>query len=222
MKSQGDHRDDVDQDDPPLLKALRDLVVQVAHRVAAFDVRNRVAKLHGVPEVAHVDAQEDENDGAQQRRVGGGSPGRMCRSRLDGVDSIAALAAAGGAVAVPECESLDGVKRKARVQTVAKSADERIRGHEVSVVVEGNSFISPKQLQVAGEVDGQERDEEQTGEAHDDLLADRGGDEAYEPIHRRAGSAFAYVAKVAFVTVVKETSFCEGAKAARLFGMGRL
>lgn len=48
-------------------------------------------------------------------------------------------------------------------------------GHKPGVDIEGPASIAGQQLEVTNQVDDEEKDEENSGQAHDDLLSQGGG-----------------------------------------------
>ena len=61
--------------------------------------------------------------------------------------------------------------------------DNGIVGHKAGIYIECFPAIIDQELQIAAEMDDQEWDQEQPGEAHHILLPERRGKKSYDPVH---------------------------------------
>lgn len=87
------------------------------------------------------------------------------------------VAALGQAIGPREQDPLDGMEQDAGIQANGDDLDDRVVRHEGGVDIERSSAVIRQELEIAGHVDDEEEDQEDAGEAHDDLLSQGGGQE---------------------------------------------
>ena len=170
---QGEYADEVYDHHPGFLEGYVDATVDILYGFVVARVGDHgklVCKAHLDPEVAHVEAEEGEDEDAEQGHILRG-PGST-RDFAFGV-----FAAFGLAIHDGQGDSLEGVQEDKRVQAYRDHPDEGVFGHEGRVDIEGPAPVVGEELEVAGHVDDEEEDQEDAGEAHDHFLAERGGEE---------------------------------------------
>ena len=105
VDGQGEDTDEIDSDKPDILKGYIDAAVDVLDgffMAGVIDHRKLVGKAHLDPEVAHVEAQEGEDQDAQQGHIFRGPGGA-------GDFAVGVAAAFGFLVHEGQCDSLDGM-----------------------------------------------------------------------------------------------------------------
>ena len=179
VDGQGEDTDQVDDDDPDILEGYIDAAVDVLDGFVVAGIGDHgelIGKAHLDPEVAHVKAQEGEDEDAEQghvfRRPGGA-----------GDFAVSVFAAFSASVHQRESDSLDGVEYDKGVQAQGDDQDKLVFGHEGRVDIEGPAAVVREELEVAGHMDDEEEDQEEAGEAHDDFLAQARGKETGYPVH---------------------------------------
>jgi hypothetical protein len=179
---QGEDTDEVDGHDPDFLEGDIDAAVDILHGFVMAGVGDHgelVCKAHLDPEVAHVEAEEGEDEDAEEGHVLGG-PG--------GAGDLAGLivASLGDAVGAGQDDALDGVEEDAGVEADRDDLDKGVVRHKCRVDIERFAAVIREELEVAGHVDGEEEDQEDAGEAHDHFLAQGRGKETGYPVHNRS------------------------------------
>ncbi len=170
---EGEYADEVYDHHPGFLKGDVDAAVDILYGFVMAGVghhRELVRKAHLDPEVAHVEAEEGEDEDTEEGHILGG-PGGACDL------AVGIFAALGLAVQYDQSDSLEGVQEDKRIETYRDHPDEGVFGHKGRVDIEGPAPVVGEELEVAGHVDDEEEDQEDAGEAHDHFLAERGGKE---------------------------------------------
>lgn len=170
---EGDYTYEVYDDDPGLLEGDVDAAVDILYGFVMARVSHHgelVCKAHLDPEVAHVEAEEGEDEDAEEGHILRG-PGGTCDL------TVGVFAALGFAVGQGQCDPLYRMQEDKRVQAYRDHPDEGVFGHKGCIDIEGPAPVVGEELEVAGHMDGEEEDQEDAGEAHDHFLAERGGKE---------------------------------------------
>ena len=168
---QGKDSDQVNDDEPEVLKGDIDAAVDILDSFVVAGIGDHaelVGKAHFRPEIPHVDAEEGENEDPQDGHIFG-SPGSA------GDFAMGVFTTFSTTVHQPEGDSLDGMEENKGVEAQGDDQDKLVFGHERRVDIEGAASVVGKELEVAGHVDDEEKDQEKAGEGHDHLLAQAGG-----------------------------------------------
>ena len=139
--------------------------------------RCRVVEPERQKERPEVDHQEDEYNAP--RKHGVARPD--WRILIEAIDLV--IGRAGGPIFTPHEVPADDVTEEAEQEDKFDRPNDEIACHELGIRVKRFSAIADKQQKVANEMFDEERTEEETREAHRDLLPDRRLVERDESIH---------------------------------------
>ncbi len=179
VNGEGQDTDEVDEDKPKVLEGYIDAAVDILDSFVVAGIGDHgelIRKAHLDPEVAHVEAQEGEDEDAEQGHILGGPGGA-------GDFAVGVFAALSSAVHQREGDTLNRMQQDKSVKAYGDDPDEWVFGHESRVDIEGPASVIREELEVAGHVDDEEEDQEDAGEAHDDFLAQARSKETGYPVH---------------------------------------
>lgn len=111
VDAEDNRTDDIDKDEPPLLEGDVDAAIDILDgfgMAGVGDHRQLIRKAHLDPEVAHVEAEEGENEDPEQGHVFG-SPGSSCHT------ATLVAHAFRFPVFLPEKDTLNGMQEDAGV-----------------------------------------------------------------------------------------------------------
>ncbi len=181
VNGEGKNTDEIEGYNPYFLESYIDPAIDILNSFVMSGVGNHgelVRKSHFDPKITHMEAQECKNEDAEQGHVFGGPCG-------PGHFSACVFRSLGDPVGPGKQDSLDRMEQDKGVKSDRNDLDQGVVRHESRVDIEGFASVVCQQLQVAGHVYYQEENQKKAGEAHNHLLAKRGGEKTGKPVHNR-------------------------------------